>query len=175
MVALYSNIRTTIVSGDLIAWKMTRLSSLTSILLFLYQKIIRANYTHVGIATVLGGRVFITEATPPCVRIFPLSMLDSFYLVKTNIDDKPEHLDNLFRELGKPYSLIEFLKTIFRIKTGDYNYYCSYLVSKFYNDIGYITREDAGLTPDTIVSEIERVSNFPAIFVKIDKGNLTNI
>lgn len=175
MTTLYSEIRSTVTTGDLIAWNKPGFKSTTGMLLLLYQKILKAKYTHVGVAAVLGGRIMIIEATPPAVRIFPLSMLTDFDIIKTEIADIPNHLDVLLTQLGKPYSLLDFFRGIFHISGGNSKYYCSQLASKYYNDIGYIDNEFAGLTPDSIVEEISKRSGNTPVAIKIDRGNLNGV
>lgn len=175
MTTLYSEIRGSITTGDLVAWNKPGFKSATGMLLLLYQKILKAKYTHVAVTAVLGGRIMIIEATPPAVRIFPLSMLEDFDLVKTEIADIPNHLDVLLTQLGKPYSIMDFFRGLLHISGGNSDYYCSKLASKYYNDIGYIDNEFAGLTPDSIVEKICKRTSSSPITVKIDRGNLNGV
>lgn len=172
MANLYSEIRDTIKTGDLLIWKTTKINSLIDFILYLYQKIFKAKFTHVGVAVALGNRVLLVEATPPVVRLYPLSLLDDFYLLKTDITYKNKHLDILFEDLGKKYSLIDLIKYLFKIGRSNNHYYCSKLASKFYNEIGLIDDEDAGLTPDSIVEAVKKATSSAITFVKIDRGNI---
>lgn len=172
MTNLYSEVRDTIETGDLLIWKTNKIGSLIDLILYLYQKLLKAEYTHVGVAVVLGGRVMLVEATPPVVRLYPLSLLDDFYLLKTNVKYKNKHLDILFENLGKKYSLLDLIKSLFKLNNSNQHYYCSELASKFYNEIGLIANEDAGLTPDSIVKAVKEATSNDITFVKIDRGNL---
>lgn len=86
---LYSQVRSTIQSGDLLAWRITKASGFFDFVLMLYQRIFKARFSHVAVALRVGERVFAVEAVPNAVRIFPLAMLGNFYLIRAGIDDKP--------------------------------------------------------------------------------------
>lgn len=172
MINLYSKVRETIKTGDLLIWKTTKIKSLLDFILYLYQKIFKAEFTHVGIAVVLGNRTMIVEATPPVVRLYPVSLLDDFYLLKTDIEYKDKHLDILFKYLGKKYSILDLINSLFKIANSRDNYYCSELASEFYNEIGLIDNENAGLTPDSIVKAVKEATGNPIVFVKNDRGNI---
>ena len=47
----------------------------------------RSTYAHVGLAWVIGGRVFVLEAVKPRLRIYPLSKYANFYLLGLNVLD----------------------------------------------------------------------------------------
>lgn len=175
MVELYSKKRNEIKTGDLLAWKTTRINSFFDFILFLYQKILKAEYTHVGMVVKEGGRIFIMEATPPVVRLFPVSMTEDFYIIHTNIEPKSSHVDVLLKDIGKKYGIMDLIRSILKLGNNTSEYYCSELASHFYNEIGYINNEDAGLTPDSIIKEIVKASGNEPIFIKNDRGNLNAV
>lgn len=175
MFTLYSEIRGNIKTGDLLIWETTKIRSFIDFVLYLYQKIFKAEFTHVGVAVVLGNRLLIVEATPPVVRLHPVSLLDDFYLLKTNIRTKSKHLDILFEHLGKKYSLLDLVKFLFKLRNNDNNFYCSELASKYYNEVGLIHNHDAGLTPDSLIKEVKKATSNIITFVKIDRGNINAI
>jgi len=172
MVTLYSNIRHEMKTGDLLIWKTRSVANIFDFLLFLYQKIFGAKYTHVGIVVKMGNRLMMVDAAPPVVKVFPISLCRDFYLVKTNIEDKDSHIDVLFNRLGNKYSLLDMVRGVFKFKRNAKEDYCSDLASEFYNQIGYIDDEDAGQTPDSLVEAIVKASGNEPILVKIDRGNL---
>ena len=118
------------------------------------------------------NRPFVLEATPPVVRLHPLSMMTDFYHLPINRRVTPANLNNLFLKLGKKYSLLDFFRMIFNMKNDTYSYYCSELASAFYNDIGLIKDRLAGKTPDSIVEAVEKVTGNKPLFIHIDKGSL---
>ena len=171
MANLYSKVRHEIKTGDLIAWKTTKITSFFTFILYLYQKILKAQYTHVGVAVREGDRVFVLEATPPVVRLFPLSLSGDFYHIPTKFDRKSTQLDFLLLTLGRKYSLLDLIRSSFKFGSDNADYYCSELCADYYNAIGHINNEWAGETPDAIVHEILKVNQNEPIFVKNDRGN----
>ena len=171
MVNLYSKVRHEIKTGDLIAWKTTKITSFFTFILYLYQKILKAQYTHVGVAVREGDRIFVLEATPPVVRLFPLSLSGDFYHIPTKFDRKSTQLDFLLLTLGRKYSLLDLIRSSFKFGSDNADYYCSELCADYYNAIGHINNEWAGETPDAIVHEILKVNQNEPIFVKNDRGN----
>lgn len=172
MVNLYSNIRNEIKTGDLIAWKTTKITSFFTFILYLYQKILKAQYTHVGVAVREGDRIFVLEATPPVVRLHPLSLSGDFYLIPTKFERRSSQLDFLLVTLGRKYSIFDMVRSMFKFGTDNSDYYCSELCADYYNAIGHINNEWAGETPDAIVREILKVNKNNPIFVKNDRGNV---
>lgn len=173
MSVLYSEIKSEIKTGDLIAWNSPEIDSFFGLVLYLYQKILKANYIHVGIAINIGGRIFIVEATPPEVRLIPLNMTSDFLHIKADVKANPEHqIKFLLDTLGTKYSLWDMLKSLFKIARSNNDYYCSELAGYFYNEFGHITDRDVGFSPDSIVEAlIGRTGNQP-VKVIIDKANV---
>lgn len=175
MPSLYSEKRKDFKTGDLLAWKTVRIRSFFDFVLFLYQKILKAEYTHVGIVLKEGDRYFIVEATPPVVRIFPISMTDDFYHFALDLNVKSSNVDSLLKHLGKKYSLFDLVTSMFKIGNNTSDYYCSELANTFYNDIGYYDDIDAGLTPDTLVNAVLKRSGVQPVLIKNDRGNLNDV
>lgn len=173
MTVLYSKMRSEITTGDLIAYDTEEIDSFFGFVLYLYQKILKARYTHVGVAVCMGGRVFLLEATPPSVRLIPLTMCGNFYHIKTDIQVPESKMMNvLFTLIGKSYSIFDLIKSKFGIANDDSDLYCSELAGDFYNTFGYITDRKAGNTPDSIVEAVLKRSGSVPVKVVIDKGNL---
>lgn len=168
---LYSDVRDEIRTGDLLAWEITKISSIFDFILILYQKIFKVKFSHVAIAVRLDDRVLIVEATPPRVRIFPVSMCDDFYLIKTNMPNNPKYLNHLFKHLGKKYSLFDLIKGMLGFKNDENNFYCSELAHDFYKAFGLLTDESSGITPQALVDKVVNITGNEPIFVSIDKGN----
>ncbi len=75
----YTAARQKIRSGDLLAWSHRGWGSWYDLQVQAVRVFTRSEYCHVGIAWVVGGRVFVLEAVSAGVRIFPLSRLLPFY------------------------------------------------------------------------------------------------
>lgn len=103
---LYNFIRPTIKSGDLIACKG---SSIIDKIIKLWTKSI---YSHVGVAWVYSGRVFMIDSSRAHgVALTPLSISDSFDLVSDGswTVDEPAW-ERAFEQLGKPYSWMDVFR-----------------------------------------------------------------
>lgn len=174
---LYSQVRSTIQTGDLLAWRITRSTSIFDVILSLYQKVFRRKFSHVAIAVRVGNRLFAVEAVPKAVRIIPLSFLDNFYLIRTRVPKSDKHFGLLSKHLGKPYSLWDLVKNILGFKGDDRELYCSELALKFYDEIGFFVTQvdefdDRLPTPDDIVNRVLAETKGIIEFVRIDKGNI---
>jgi len=176
MTELYSVKRKEMKTGDLLAWKSTKINSVFDFILFLYQKIFKAEYIHVGIVYTDGDRFFVVEATPPVVRLFPISMsIDDFYYIPCNIENNDKHKDVLLSNLGKPYGLIDLIKGLIGIRTSENQYYCSELAYHFYKSVGILNRDSDGITPDSLVEGVLKVTKATPVYISIDRGNINAI
>ena len=173
MALLYSKINKDFKTGDLVIWDSESYSNFFEFVLFLYQKILGARYTHVGVVMVSGGRTYVVEATPPRVRIFPLRECEDFYIIPINMSQDPEKLENFLTEkVGFKYSLLDLAKSVLGIANSKKDYYCSELACDFYCHFGYIADRKAGFVPDTLINAVARVANKEPEKVIIDLGNL---
>ncbi len=173
MTVLYSKMRNEIKTGDLIAYDTEEITSFFGFVLYFYQKILKAKYTHVGVAVRMGGRVFLVEATPPEVRLVPLAMCGNFYHIETNMEANEQSvMTNLFSHLGKKYSIFDLIKSKIGLSNNTNDLYCSELAGDFYNTFGYLTDRKVGTTPDSIVEAVLEQSGSTPVKVVIDKGNL---
>lgn len=174
MSVLYSEMRKKIKTGDLIAYDTEEIDSFFGSVLFAYQKILKAKYTHVGVAVCLGNRVFMMEATPPEVRLIPVSMCGDFYHIETKMSvSESSMIDNLCTHIGKKYSLLDLFKSHFNFSNNPNDLYCSELAGDFYNTFGYLSDRKAGRTPDSIIEAVLKRSGSTPVKVSIDKGNLS--
>ena len=177
--SLYSQTRDSIKTGDLLAWRITKVSNIFGFILILYQKLFKVKFSHVAVAVWIGNRLFAVEATPSKVRIIPMSMLDNFYLISAGVQDNVSHFDIIGTHIGKPYSLFDLVRVIFGFKGSESSLYCSELALQYYDEIGYFTDDvdefgDHIPTPDDIVERVLAQSKSPIEFVRIDKGNLND-
>lgn len=78
---IYADARPGIRSGDLLAFSHGSWRTWDGIRTNLVRIFTRSTYSHVGVAWVVAGRVFILEAVKPKLRIFPLSQSGGFYLL----------------------------------------------------------------------------------------------
>lgn len=186
MTVLYSKVRHEIQTGDLLAWRTTKINSFISLVLFLYQKIFKAKFSHVGVAVRVADRIFIVEAVPPVVHVVPLSQEGTFYWIPAGMTntagerftqlplgaDEGAMIQHLLSTVGKPYSLVDFFKGLLKLGNSVSDYYCSEQAGEFYNSFGRLTNEDAGDHPDRLVDELVKAVGIEPIEVFMDKGNI---
>lgn len=175
----YSEIRDTLKTGDLVSWKAGKVNSFFTAILKIYQKILKPKSVHVGIVFVIGGRVFVVEARPPQIRIYPLSRMEDFYLIRTNIPDNKNDVDLLLTEVGIEYGVFDLIKGIlFGEGKNNKEIYCSELASIYYEFVQLLDTtkyEDAWRSPDNLIEAICEITGSEPIHVKIDKGNLNAV
>ena len=83
-------------------------------------------YSHVGIAWVVGERVFVIEAMDGIgVRIMPLSDRLPFYCVDTNTDWTNERETLALSKVGEQYSYLDAIRAGLGIKTTAKGWQCA--------------------------------------------------
>jgi len=108
----YLDIRDQIKSGDVIAQSHRQWDTLHDLQVQAVRIATMSEYSHVGIAWVVAGRVFILEAVSAGVRIFPLSRAGDFYWVPRGVwDDSKEAI--AMQHIAAPYSKIDAIRSFF--------------------------------------------------------------
>jgi hypothetical protein len=127
----YQDIRSQIKSGDVIAFSHGGWDNIKDIEVSIVRMATESDYSHVGVALVFGGRVFIVEAVEPLVRIFPLSKLTPFYYLKTSFVWTDDAETTLLERVGYPYSKVEAIKAFFTTDTNSETVWeCAKLVNR---------------------------------------------
>lgn len=173
----YSEIFDELKTGDLLCWRVNTFNNFFTFILFIYHKLFKATFSHIGVVLRLGDQVFAVEAVHPKVRLIPLHMLKSFYVYRLNLPDRKSFVRLLLRHIGKDYSLFDMVKRMFSIRTDTDELYCAELAFDFYDSIGFFEVsfdefDGAISTPDDLVKLVIEKANVLAEFVKIDKGNI---
>lgn len=133
-VSNYHDIRDELRSGDIIVASKGNMKSFNNFLSLLIRVFTASSYSHVGVVIKLGNRCFVVEATPPVVRLYPLSKLDSFYVIKMEETLTKEDENRLFEYVGMPYSDWNSVASYFSGKPlANGKLQCAQLVSSFYN------------------------------------------
>lgn len=133
-VSNYPEIRDKLRSGDIIVACKGNLKSFNGFLSLLIRVFTASSYSHVGIVVKLGNRCFVVEATPPVVRLYPLSKLDSFYVIKMEQEWSREDENRLFELVGLPYSDWNSVASYFTGRPlANGKLQCAQLVSSFYD------------------------------------------
>lgn len=147
---LYAKVRPSIKSGDLLAWSHRSWATWHDIKIQIVRIFTQSEYCHVGIAWVIGDRVFVIEAVQPLVRIYPLSKLGEFYLLPLTLNWSEEVLEHAISKVGEPYSQLQAVQAFFRLPSEDSLWECAELVisiaKKAGVDLGTIA------TPSGVVS-----------------------
>lgn len=175
----YSDIRDSLRTGDLVSWKAGKVNSFFTAILKIYQKILKPKSVHVGIVFVVGGRTFVVEARPPVVRIYPLSRMEDFYLIRTNIPDDKANVDFLLQEVGVEYGILDLIRgLLFADGKNNKQQYCSELGSLYYEVVNILDSskyDEAWRTPDNLIEAMCEITGSDPIHVKIDRGNLNAV
>ena len=109
----YSTARPLIRSGDLVSQSHGDWTTFRGIKTNIVRIFTRSTYSHVGIAWVIGGRVFMLEAVKPKLRIYPMSKIGDFYLLPLQAR-WCEVAENLALEkVGVDYSELVAMKAFF--------------------------------------------------------------
>lgn len=172
---LLSDVQQDIKTGDLLAFTVRRYGTLVSFVLWLYQKITKVTFSHVGIAVWVGDRLFIVEAVAPRVAMTPISKVKEFYLIPANIEKASEDvmISFLMDYIEVKYSIIDFITYYLGMDYSDDKIYCSTLASAFYYHVGYLHERDSGHTPQKITKAVmKRGGVDKPIYVVTDRGNL---
>lgn len=156
----YAAIRDELQSGDIIVASKGNMKSFDGFLSLAIRIGTASSYSHVGVVVKLGNRCFVVEATPPVVRLYPLSKLDSFYVIKMDQRLSREDENRLFEYVGQPYSDWNSVVSYFTRKPlANGKLQCAQLVSSFYNWPNL-------LRPEEIVKYTQEVLGKRMVFVR---------
>ena len=147
----YLDYRENIVSGDLLAWTHHGWNSWYNFQIQMVRAFTQSEYSHVGIAWVTSGRVFVLEAVVPYVRIYPLSKCESFYYIGMHKELSKEAEEFALSQVGEPYSKLMCLKAFYNmLGKGDMG---GWQCAKFANEILTVNGIDYGTAfePTTLV------------------------
>jgi hypothetical protein len=112
----YELMRNQIKSGDVLLWTHRSWKTWYDIKVMLVRLFQMSAYSHVGIAVVLAGRVWVLEAVTPKVRMVPLSNLLPCYHMTNPIGTTEEDLELGILLVGKEeieYSQAEAIRGYF--------------------------------------------------------------
>jgi len=125
----YEDVRSTITSGDIIAFTHMGWRSWSDIESQIVRMATRSEFSHVAIAWVVAERIFIIEAVVPEIRIFPLSNFKEFFILRTHIPMSIEAEEFALSRVGERYSKWEAIKGYFGRNKDDRYWQCAEFVS----------------------------------------------
>jgi hypothetical protein len=160
----YSDIRTNIKSGDLLAFSHAGWKSWHDIKVQAVRIFTKSEYSHVGIAWVTGGRVFCLEAVVPLVRIFPLSKLGDFYHVPMEINWTPDIEEYAMSIIGEKYSQIQAIESFLDLDIDDNLWECARYVQAVYEKAGIDISVSA--TPSNLVKFVQQELDKPVYLIE---------
>ena len=103
----YTAARPLIRSGDVLAWTSKGESWIKRFLIWIGRLGELSEWTHVGVAWVVGHDIFVIEAVGTGVRLFPLERdLPAFHFAR-NTDLTEQQLDFALSKIGQRYSWLE--------------------------------------------------------------------
>jgi hypothetical protein len=149
----YADARPLIKSGDLLAFNHGDWETFSGIKTEIVHMATRSTYSHVGLAWVVAGRVFILEAVKPMIRIFPLSLSGPFYWLAMNAQWKAETEEFALQNVGYPYSELDAVHAFFsNLPEGSVSECAAYVREVLKKD-----GIDLGLrsTPDAVVLQAQ--------------------
>lgn len=109
----YSEVRSRIQSGDILAWSHYDWSTWYDIKVQAVRMGTESEYSHVALARVMDGRVWCLESVTPLVRCVPLSNLieKGFYWIPMGREMSPPELEYAYSKVAiAHYSQIEAVK-----------------------------------------------------------------
>lgn len=151
----YTDIRHKIKSGDVLAWSGGSWKTLHGIQVNLVRMATMSEYSHVGVAWVVGGRVFVIEAVVPQVRIYPLSKEIPFYWISCGKDYWNNDIEQeTLSKVGDKYSKYQAIMAFFHsVALGtDKKWQCAEFVGYLLNKGGLFDKYIA--TPTFIVNNL---------------------
>lgn len=141
----YKTARPLIQSGDIIAFRRDGIVS------SVIRAATRSDYSHVGIAWPVAGRVMLLEATLPSIRIFPLSKAAPFHWISLSKPLTPEAEEYALSRVGERYSVAEAMMGYFGLARPDQRWQCAEYVRSV---LSLQCRE----TPTGVVNEALRLN-----------------
>jgi hypothetical protein len=124
----------------------------------------RSEYCHVGLAWVVGKRVFVLEAVVPTIRIYPLSKLGDFYLLNVPAKWDYEVVETeALAKVGLPYSTAAAIKSSFvDLDPEDVSECAAYVIH-----ILLVAGVDLGkiATPDAVVLKAQQIEDVQTMYV----------
>lgn len=147
----YAAARPHIRSGDVLAWSHRSLRSWHDLKIWFVRLFTRSEYSHVGLAWVVGGRVFVIEAVQPLVRVFQLSKLldDGAFWIPMQATWSASTEEAALACVGDAYSQAQAIQAAFDVPPADQLWECAELVATVLRldgiELGYV------YTPSAVV------------------------
>lgn len=167
----YSKVRPKIKSGDVLAWTHQQWGSWYDFQVQMVRAFTQSEYCHVGVAYVVGDRVFILESVGTGIRQQPLSIEVPFYWIPIEINWTEDVLKEAMSKMGAPYSKIDGIKSLWqKIKPGeDGNWECAEYVMYILQKAGI--NIDCRCVPGEVIHWLQ--DNLDAPLYTVNKNTIT--
>ncbi len=156
----YSDYRNKIQKGDVLAWSHKGLHSWYDFKVQVVRAVTRSEYSHVGFAWPIAGRVFILEAVMPKIRIYPLSKELPFYHVPLGGDWWTDEIEETALGLiGDCYSQTDAIKAFLGMSSVGANnvWQCAEYVAYLLIKGGLILNSDLNYPdPSNVVEALQQ-------------------
>lgn len=164
----YSDIRLKIKSGDLLAWTHKSWGSWNDWQIQFVRFFTQSEYSHVGLAYVIGSRIFVLEAVGSGVRMVPLSANIPFFLIQTGMRWNDRVEDLAVSKLGEKYSKWAAIKSFFiKIKPGeDRDWECAEYAMFIMQEAGFPI--DCHCTPTDVIQWMQENLDAPLYAITKD-------
>ena len=154
----YLAYRNELKNGDILAWTPNGLKGTGDLIPYIIKYATGSDFYHVGQVWRVGERIFVVEAMPPLVRIYPLSRKPSFFHIPMNVQWNEEKENGLLSSVGDDYSLIKAMLTIFKKPTIDNSWQCALKVGQWFEVYENIKLSDT-YTPSDLVKNAIKISD----------------
>lgn len=162
----YKDIRSQIKTGDVIAWGPKNSNTLSGLAGHIVRIGTRSEYSHIGIAFVIGERVLVLESMRAGVRLFPLSLDIPFYWIPVYKYWNDGLTEAAFSKFGQKYSIWDGVKSIFQKITpgADNRWECA----EFVQWLLQLGKHDISVKnlPTDIIKWLQENKSSPVYFVK---------
>jgi hypothetical protein len=106
----YAEVRPKIKSGDVLAWTHRKWGTWYDFQIQMVRFFTQSEYCHIGVAYVVGERVFVLESVGAGIRQQPLSQELPFYWIPTNVTWTDKALNAAMSKMGQKYSKFDGIK-----------------------------------------------------------------
>ena len=157
----YETIRDTIQSGDLLAWEGRSFYG------WFIRAYTRSKYTHVGVAWVHQGRVFVLEAREGAgVTLRALSRANDFVLIPTKTEWTEKVEAFALSRMGLPYSWGDILSIVLKRRLKAPGFICTEYAARIMEQLGF-NMDYTSYTPVDVVDKVLNQGDGKMVKVRI--------
>lgn len=142
-------------TGDLLAWKKDRSSTLSNLFMKFIRLVTRSEFAHVGIAVKMEGTLYVFEAARPMVALAPVRLTEEIFHLPMGLEPTPESMTEAFKKIGLRYGYLDCVHAIIgEVSQSDNRWQCAELTQDFYQHQGVDI--NVRCTPIKVVNALKR-------------------